>query len=236
MKSNKKLLSLAKNKGAVPVSKAQVRQMLQSAMSVEKQIKFTSLEFSQSTVSTSGLIGSAVYWPYQGVEAYDNDEDTGSQGQRVGNQITMKWMDLNYTVFINSIADYNIYRVILFQWLVPIDHSDEAPVVGDILQITDPYYPWQSPFNFENKSKYHILYDKVGTVTNTGSSKQVVCNKIHVKESDLACKQLRFIGDSEGGASGSLVKGNIFSLIFSDAAVEYPTFKFTSAFYYTDAN
>jgi len=214
------------------VSKSEVRNMIKSMTAVEHQVKHTFLEYSFSPTSTPTII-SPVSYPAQGIAAYSNDETESSQGQRIGNKIVPQWWDYVLTVYDSTAGTESVLRIVIFEWLLPINHSDENPVAGDIFADGSSSYFYNCPLNYDTRSKYNVLYDQCHTLV-TGSQTQVKHIKLRFTENDFSVKQLKFIGDSQSGTSAALIKGNLFVFFVSDGAVETPDVEFTSYFGYTD--
>jgi len=216
------------------VTKEQVKSMLQSALSKEKQIKWVCTEF-ESTVSdsyTDFLV--PVPWPAQGTAAYDTDETGSTQGQRIGNKIEFQFWNWNTTWALDTEVSTTYAREIMFQWLQPIEDSADRPVIGDILQLGSPTVPMLTPLNYENRSKYHIIHDNVIILTNSGNNQRIVQKKT---VRDIPVKTLRFTGDSQSGFGATMIKGNLFVLVISDQDAilgHPPAFAYSSAIYYTD--
>jgi hypothetical protein len=214
-------------------SKQVVKSMIESALSKEKQVKFTSTEYS-TTISDTVSILVPVSWPAQGVSAYSSDEGNATQGQRIGNKVEFQWLDFNLSWTIEDGAFSSYARFILFQWNPPVESSGEVPGVGDILQTAGSTLPWLCPLNYENRSKYHILDDFTVAMTYYGSNAVFVRRK---RYEAMPVKTLKFIGDTEYGTSAGLIKGNLFILAVSDQSSitgHPPALDFSSAFYYTD--
>jgi hypothetical protein len=225
MKTSKKL-------NTNTVSKTQVRDMIKSLMTVEKQVKHTFLEYAFNPTTTPVLIVPVTY-PAQGVAAYNTDETETSQGQRIGNKIVPQWWDYVLTIYDSTAGTESVCRIIIFEWLLPVEHSDMVPVVGDIFADGSSSYFYDCPLNFDNRTKYHILYDKCHTLV-TGSVTQVIHLKLHFTQKDFAVKEWKFIGDSQSGVTAALVKGNLYAFFVSDGAIETPDVQFTSYMGYTD--
>jgi hypothetical protein len=206
--------------------------MIKSSMSVEKQIKHTFLEYSFSPTTTPTLIVPLVY-PAQGVAAYNTDESESSQGQRIGNKLTPQWWDYVLTIYDSTAGTESICRIIIFEWLLPVEHSDMVPVIGDLFADGSSSYFYDCPLNFDNRSKYHILYDVCHTLV-TGAETQVKHIKLHFTTKDFVVKEWKFIGDSQSGVTAALIKGNLYAFFVADGAIETPDVQFTSYFGYTD--
>lgn len=83
--------------------------------------------------------------------------------QSVGSRIFLKSLWIKYTVSMDPNAgssidispNFNIIRIIVFQWRL-----STTPVVSDIIPILPPHSFLLQDYNFIKRSNYHILYDK----------------------------------------------------------------------------
>jgi hypothetical protein len=230
--SNKQHKKSTKGSMGSLVSKSTVKNMIKSALTAEMQVKHTYFE-QAINATTTPVLEVPINFPAQGVAAYNTDESESTQGQRVGNKIEIEFWKLNLTVYDSALGTESVFRAIIFQWLVPVDIGGEVPAIGDILAIGSSSYFYNVPFNYDNKSKYHIIKDEVCTLV-TGSNTQVRHWSWSFSPKDFAVKTLKFIGDSQSGLSASLIKGNIYIFFMSDGAVEVPLIEYASYFGYTD--
>jgi hypothetical protein len=214
------------------VSKTQVKNMIKTAIVKDLQVKHTLIEYAFSPTTTPILINPISY-PAQGIAAYNTDESETTEGQRIGNQIVPVSFEWMLTIYASATGLASVCRIILFEWLMPIEHSDMVPVAGDIYADGSSSYFYNCPLNFDNRSKYNILHDKVYTLV-TGAETQITHINIKKTIKDFRVKKWKFRGDSETGTSAALIKGNIFAFFVSDGALETPDVELTSYLCYTD--
>lgn len=88
-------------------------------------------------------------------------------GQRVGDQIRMHNIRLNFSI-VNASANFTRVRLILFTFR---QERTGAPVVpGDILAEVGNTQAVISSYNWRNQSAYSILWDKVFTVSSSNGT------------------------------------------------------------------
>ncbi len=75
---------------------------------------------------------------------------------RIGDQIRLHSLELRLTA--NVIDSTNFVRVIVFQWFG--DDTNDSPTASQLL-VSGGSQPYNSPFQHDGYSKFHILYDKV---------------------------------------------------------------------------
>jgi Holliday junction resolvasome RuvABC endonuclease subunit len=214
------------------VTKNQIKNMIKSAINVEKQVKHTYFE-QAINATTTPVLEVPINFPAQGIAAYNTDESESSQGQRIGNKIHIDFWKFNMTVYDSTAGTESVFRYIIFQWLVPTDIAGEVPVIGDILAIGSSSYFYNVALNYDNRSKYHIIKDECVTLV-TGSNTQVRHWTHSFTPKNFAVKELKFIGDSQSGLTASMIKGNIYIFFMSDGAFEVPLIEYSSYFGYTD--
>jgi hypothetical protein len=219
-------------KRVIPVSKTQVENMIKSALKKDLQVKHTLIEYAFSPTTTPILINPISY-PAQGIAAYNSDESETTEGQRIGNKIVPVSFEWMLTIYASATGLASVCRITLFEWLLPIEHSDMVPVAGDIYADGSSSYFYNCPLNFDTKSKYHILHDKVYTLV-TGADTQITHINLRKTIKHFAVKEWKFRGDSESGTSAALIKGNLYAFFVSDGALETPDVELTSYLCYTD--
>jgi hypothetical protein len=213
----------------------QIRNIVKSMIAVTKQVKHTQYEFTVSATDTSTSPASFVLWPQQGIAAFGNEElESGSQGQRIGNTIFVKDLRFNYQVslgvgtFGNDLE--NVVRVIIFQWIP--DNNLESPIFGDIFIEAVGSYPYLAHYNPDTKRKYRVLYDRTHCLSNTAGNKftEVVHAVLKPPIQKLVLDQ-----DSTFGFGAILVSGSIWSIMISDSSITpNPVVDYSTVFYYTD--
>jgi hypothetical protein len=206
--------------------------MINSVFSQKKQVKHTLVEYVFNPTTTPVLI-SPINYPPQGIAAYNNDETETTQGQRIGNQIVPVYWDWNVLMYDSPAGTESVVRLTIFEWLMPINHSDETPSAGDIYDTSASAFLYIAPLNYDTKTQYRIMYDQIITLV-SGASTQVVSKRFHFTVDDFSVKQWKFIGDSQSGTSGALIKGNIFAFFTSDGAIETPEIQWSSYLCFTD--
>lgn len=79
---------------------------------------------------------------------------------RIGDQIKLHSLELRFT---GNLADTtNIVRLIVFQWYG--DDTNDSPTASQLL-VSGGSQPYNSPFQHDGYSKFHILYDKIMTLS-----------------------------------------------------------------------
>lgn len=158
----------------------------------------------------------------------------GDQGQRVGDRIRMKHLDLRYSATqAGTGTGSQCIRVIIF---VDRQPNGAAPSATQLFLDTTAGEEYVSPFNINGSKRYKILYDKfhdiqrVGGATDTRSvvSKNKQKIKINmpvvyngttsgiasINTNALYCA---IVGDQASGANASVSFDAVPSLIFEDA-------------------
>lgn len=148
---------------------------------------------------------------------------TSDNGERVGDSIRIKSIQLNW---IPIAADStNVLRFIVFQWYDVL----VTPTAGDILINVGTVNAPNSLYNWDNKLRYRILYDKrvsLGTTAGNGNG----CYK------KLITRGFRRDIRYNGAAATDFINNAIYTLVISDsAAVAHPTVSWTLRMNYTDA-
>lgn len=117
---------------------------------------------------------------------------------------------------------YNIIRTIIFRW-VP-NTAWRVPVVGDILQVNASVVTPQSPYVWDYRNQFHILYDRTTYVDQYRPTR--------VQNFYKRLKRVKIAFDA-GGITGA---NKYYMLVISDsAAVPNPQFQYYSRFTYQDA-
>lgn len=104
---------------------------------------------------------------YTGAISLMNDIAVGTDDQtRVGDELYMKSISLNYNVTVSSTDSTNVVRAIVFQWF-----DDSTASLSSILQQTGDLSAVVSPYHHDNMygKKFKILYDKVHLVNDASN-------------------------------------------------------------------
>lgn len=218
--------------GLSKVSKKQVVSIAKKIIRKDQELKFTMYEYpvSVSNAWTGPL--SLIVHPTQGVTGYSDLLDLEStSSHRIGNTIIPVAIQMNYT--INCADSYNVFRVILFQWLI---NSDESPTVGDIVMGTGTANSTLQMYNYHNKNNYKILYDQTHILSTNAGNNYTVVRHVRIPNSKLKIKRWVYEGDNENGFSAKLQKGGIYYMLCSDSTiVPHPTINWSCRLLFTDA-
>lgn len=117
---------------------------------------------------------------------------------------------------------YNIVRTIFFRWKP--NTAWRIPIVGDILQVTASVVTPESPYVWDYRNQFEILYDKTHFVDTYRPTKMIVFYK--------RLKAMKMAFDA-GGVTGS---NKIYCLVISDsAAAPNPNFQLYTRFTFQDS-
>lgn len=164
---------------------------------------------------------------------------------RIGNSVTMKQMKFRFfaDAKAGTLSDaYNRVRVFVFQWhMDSISPPSQGSPTRAVLDITGGFPYMTGPFNYDNRDKYTILYDKtvqLAPIWSFNSSGTVVSShaqsagyvspmiNINLKK---ARKTLHYDGISSTGTN------HIYVGIASDSSVSpHPAVSFYSMITYID--
>lgn len=147
--------------------------------------------------------------------------------QRVGNDITASYMQLQWQGTIATTDASNIIRILIFQW--SLDNATAVPTVADILYTGGGMAAWNALPHFDNRDKYKILYDQsvfleAGSVGSSTAS-------VGPRKLKIPHKTMLFNGG--GVTTGRYMT---YALLCSDsAAVDHPDFQIQARLVYRDA-
>lgn len=228
----KKVYRKKRSYGLSKPAKKQVTAIAKRIIHKNTELKFTMYEFPVSVSNAWTGPSSLIFHPAQGVEGYGDLLDLESnQSYRIGNTITPFAIQMNYT--INGSDSYNVFRVILFQWLI---NTDEPPTVGDIVMGTGTANSTLQMYNYKNKNNYKILYDKTHTLSTNAGNNLAIVRHVKIHNSQLRIKKFTYEGNSESGYNAKLQKGGIYYMLCSDSTViSHPTINWACRLLFTDA-
>lgn len=162
---------------------------------------------------------------------------------RKGSQVNLQSFEMRYDLVVGD--TYNNFRVIVFRWYQ--DDGSIAPTLGDIIDDTGGAgYRYLAPYNHQQRSKYHIMYDSSSLLANTLSfnstgSVQSTSNQSSWVES-VKLKHFKVVGKKLGrktinfDGSTTTGLGHIYVLWISDSnVVPNPGYNYVSRIMYTDA-
>lgn len=162
---------------------------------------------------TAGIAGSGVL--YLSSMAQGSTDIT-----RIGDEVTLKRLDARWDIIYADAT--NFMRLILFQWVG--DAVSDVPAIASILEST-PYY--LSPFNWDQRHKFRVLFDETYCLDAATSP------RTHVGRFScgLPIKHLQFLN-----ASTNIEAGGLFALFCSDsAAAAHPAYDLYTRVSYTDS-
>jgi hypothetical protein len=155
-----------------------------------------------------------------------------SDNTRIGDEIRLKHLKLRYDIHTGSANvfahpdDNNDVRIIALRWYG--DSSVDVPTVAKILEVTSAGAVCMSPYNAQNRHKYHIIYDRVHNVSisfvATGNSAVITGyagpNSTYITPTELAFygKQLgpKTVSYPNGGSVGAM--NDVIFLAVSDSS------------------
>lgn len=106
---------------------------------------------------------------------------TADNGNRIGDKITLRSIDLRYLVTPNSsyTALQGAVRVVIVKYMSP---SWFSTFYTDVLQSpSNGLISMCAPFNHDNRRKFHVLYDRVHKFDLNGSNSAFVRKMISLK-------------------------------------------------------
>lgn len=199
--------------------KKEVKSMLNRFESKRIETKRYVQEFTGSATTTPAFLDLTT-----GIAQGITDE------QRIGDQITVKSITIRGILYITPATGdiFNNIRLTLFQWKA--DPAVDTPSAGVL------WYPafysaghaYFSPFQLSTKSKYHIIKDKMYTMTLTGENEclhfKIVLHKGFVR--NITYDEL----------SGTASINTLYLAVQSDSNVTvHPGYALSSEIDYTDS-
>lgn len=195
------------------------RQKKEVKMIINKNLELKSVDATYGGAASAPLAGviTAMFPIAQG---------TGNS-QRVGNDVNASYTQIQWQGVISSSDPTNELRVIIFQW--SLDNASAVPTVADILYTAGGMAGYNALYNFDNRDKYKILYDRsVFLEAGSVGSSTVSYGPIKLK---IPHKTMLFNG---GGATTG--RYMLYNLICSDSAgIPHPTVNLQSRLVYRDA-
>jgi len=146
---------------------------------------------------------------------------------RVGDSIRLQHMEVRGRFVINSAATTSLCRVMVVR---DLDGYGTAPNVSDILEYTSSTLGPVSPYKFNKKQRFSILFDELlslqgGAATDGMSSQVFTFSTAHQGH-------VLYLGSTGSAASDG--KGTVYVAWISDEATNTPTVAFASRVLYTD--
>lgn len=189
----------------------------------------------QDNVTTSGHI-----------EDLSSIDQGSHKSERVGDAVRLKKLQFTFQVtsqsggILGAADEYNNLRCILFRWRP--NSGAGAPVAGNILDLVRVPDGIISPYLFDQRKEYSILWDRVLTTFNTpvfdGSDVKSFQGEMSTKMlhnqqlfgQRLGPASINFVNDTNDGT------GKLYALFISDSSfTPHPTVSFAYQLHYTDA-
>lgn len=141
-----------------------------------------------------------------------------ADGQRTGNSILLRGINLKLVFTQNVSATDTLYRIILFQDTQQV--ADTNPAVADVLESVSTL----APLNSESVGRFKIMKNWFFHTSNSSDTVK------HVKYYLNLRQHMRY----NGTASTDYQKGGIYLLILSDQGTNTPTMFYNKRVYYHD--
>ena len=129
---------------------------------------------------------------------------------RVGDSIKLQTIEIRGTIHLVATTGSAFHRIILFR---DLDNAGTAPVGSDVLEQTGTAQCVSSPYRFNTRQRFSILFDEVFSLNNNGeqgnSSDTFYYNTAHGGH-------VLYLGSTAATASNG--KGSIYMLNLSDTA------------------
>jgi len=198
-----------KFKPRVPLT---VKRYVKKAIHANIEDKLEYVESVDNAVDVAAYSGSPVPWPIQGTEAFTTIDNfgTGAQGRRIGNDIRIKKLQFNCHFRLAG-ASHNVFRMVFVQ---AKQSTVAIPSLGDIFLNSPGGEEYLGIINPLTKYQFHILYDRIFSLTENSNSSQYV-KRIILRP---PITKIRFTGDGQSGQAANIEKGPIYFFILSNAS------------------
>lgn len=144
---------------------------------------------------------------------------------RAGLKIHPVSFEMRYDVLIGDTT--NLVRVIVLQW--KMDTADTGPpTISNILQDVDPFDALNSAYQFSERKKFKILYDRRHKLSSTGE--QQALGFVRIKAKDL----LQEINYNTGSGVQDAFNSLFFFTVSDSGAITHPIVHGFSRLLYTD--
>jgi len=199
----------AKDKGKTNknVTKKQVEDMIKG----EQEVKFIDV-VNATTISYAGTVIAL------------SDVGNGTTNiTRIGNSIIPRKLELRLTM---SCADaYNVMRVIIFRW--GLRFSVDPPDASDILELVSSTNAVNSPYAYNERSAYKIIFDQVYTM--------VLSQSDNIKYANISLKMKQKAVNYFGASTSDIMNGYYVLFISDSSVTTHPGMNYYSRLTYTDS-
>lgn len=147
-----------------------------------------------------------------------------ASNQRVGQEIHMTSLTMRGILATGSLSAPQQVRMIT---LIDKEMDGVLPVVSDVIETYGGTTDFYSPYNMDNRGRFHILEDKVYSL-NPGATASFHLNKYF--KLGRKCQ----FGRLGTGATADSFAGQPFVLLITDVAAANPNFGLTTRLNYTE--
>jgi len=200
-----------------PKIKREIKREVKQALAANQEIKIFDVNLSAQSL-TAGSTITTLSNPPQGVGVR----------QRVGDDIELRSLRLNYQIVQLNADIYSDSRIIIFRWYPNTGLA--SPSLASILDNTAAIGLY-SQYSWDTRDQYKILYDRTHSMSGTtaaptsNSTISVMLHKVHV-----ANLKIQF---AAGATTGS---NQIFALWISDSVIApFPLISWSTRLRFTDA-
>ncbi len=137
-------------------------------------------------------------------------------GERIGMDVTAKWMVIRFKLEVHGSATSTAFRMIIIR-----DNEGTNPTIATILNNVSVL----APMNHLNRHRFKVLYDRLMVVSMT-SGQRAITQVMHIK--------LKFPQRYSGTGSDTVEKNGVFLMLLGDEVTNDPTYAFHAAMHYSD--
>lgn len=145
---------------------------------------------------------------------------------RVGDSFRLQTIEVRGRVFAAAAATNSVVRIIIFR---DLDNDGVLPPATELMEIDSVNSAPLSPFKFNRKGRFSILYDQMMTTQSILATG--VSSKEFVYKANLS-GHVQFLGTTAASASNG--KGSVYIYIVSDESANTPTVAYYSRITFTD--
>jgi hypothetical protein len=195
------------------ISKSQIRQMIESRLNNESELKYLSSTLNTSTIDYNGNV-TDLCLVAQGV----------GDSQRVGDHL--KWLGLTFAYTLENIAvTPHSMRIIIFQW-----HPNNTPSSTSVLLGSGSVTANLLGYNQDQNPQFTVMYDRLHAVNSNAFSASAQGDMVAVGHMtiNIPVKQAQFTGATTAGTE------HVYLLMMGDASSPNINIKFGCKVQYTD--
>lgn len=212
------------NKALSEPEKKEVKAIVKKAIKLAPEPKFYTTW--QVTTIDNGDVSNDV-GAFQAIAGMSQGTDAD---ERVGDYIKPISLHMRYTAICSNLATGtpNAFRTIV---LVDHDADAAAPVIGDVLKLEGKDSDFVAPYNFRNRKRFSILYDKTHRIDLPGYAAASFSNMVTYEAwiKNLPSKVIFDTNTPKENMIYSLITG-----FYPNATNKAPGVSMTSILKYTD--